>query len=270
MMPEDIEEDFEELISMGQIRWVNDVPTIIDGDFVEFSKVWRIIGNTVLAFPARKDGGCVISSRRKNDSVSIGVIHDVIHLADTAIDTRYCCGKSYNKLFSVVLKRVLADENHGATMFDMDLMVSRFLPNTHIEHIKNSILSTIGDDIYGNLVSIDINAIRCDTDLYGDRLGVGDSPMEEKLFFDFPPNLQGLVELQFPVGKYRLDFAFPCKKIAIEVDGKAYHSSFEQVKNDYERDAYIKKFGWTIFRFSGSEVYNDSQHIVNKVADLLK
>jgi very-short-patch-repair endonuclease len=61
---------------------------------------------------------------------------------------------------------------------------------------------------------------------------------------------------QYPVGRYRLDFAFPDVKLGVEIDGHDYHhASKEQVRRDYERQRRLMAQGWTILRYTGSEVY---------------
>lgn len=55
---------------------------------------------------------------------------------------------------------------------------------------------------------------------------------------------------EFPVYKYFLDFANPLQKIGIECDSFMYHK--DKIK-DLKRDAELYKFGWKIFRITGSE-----------------
>jgi very-short-patch-repair endonuclease len=68
---------------------------------------------------------------------------------------------------------------------------------------------------------------------------------------------------QFVVGEYRLDMAFPENKIAIECDGKEWHSSQEQIERDRNRDKYLEDLGWKIIRITGSDIYKKADEIVN-------
>jgi len=52
---------------------------------------------------------------------------------------------------------------------------------------------------------------------------------------------------QFPVLKYFVDFADDKKRIAIEADGKGYHS------DDSARDKAMSEVGWEVYRVTGSE-----------------
>lgn len=55
------------------------------------------------------------------------------------------------------------------------------------------------------------------------------------------------VEQQYPVGKYRLDFAWPKKLIGLEADGW-WHRSPEGAVRDRQRDSWLRSQGWLIFR----------------------
>lgn len=50
--------------------------------------------------------------------------------------------------------------------------------------------------------------------------------------------------------RYRLDFAYPTVKLAIEVKGWNHHSSPGAMDADFEREALITADGWTILSFS--------------------
>lgn len=52
---------------------------------------------------------------------------------------------------------------------------------------------------------------------------------------------------QFPIGRYRLDFAWPDLKIALEIDGW-HHRSPEGAQRDARRDAKLRADGWLTFR----------------------
>ncbi len=77
-------------------------------------------------------------------------------------------------------------------------------------------------------------------------------------------------EQQWLVLAYRLDFAFPVQKIAVEVDGITYHNTPEAFEADRRRDRELSAIGWTTVRFSASEVFKRSLHCARQVADLVK
>jgi len=58
---------------------------------------------------------------------------------------------------------------------------------------------------------------------------------------------------QYPIYKYILDFAFPDRKIAIEIDEK--HHLFKSVKaKDAERDTWLKSKGWIVYRIEPHQI----------------
>lgn len=55
------------------------------------------------------------------------------------------------------------------------------------------------------------------------------------------------VQQQHRVGRFRLDFAWPHLRIAMEADGWV-HRSDDQYVRDRERDHYLRARGWLVFR----------------------
>lgn len=91
-----------------------------------------------------------------------------------------------------------------------------------------------------------------------------ESPIERRLYDAL--QLRGYyVRTQVPCGKYRIDLALPAYKIAIECDGRAYHSSTEQKAHDRRKDAYLRKNGWKVLRFSGRMIYRDLPKVIARI-----
>ena len=65
-----------------------------------------------------------------------------------------------------------------------------------------------------------------------------------------------------PVRRFTIDFAFPTLKLGIEIEGKVWHSNQEQIARDLERDTFLGKQGWVIWRFTEKEISN---HLEDKV-----
>jgi very-short-patch-repair endonuclease len=57
-------------------------------------------------------------------------------------------------------------------------------------------------------------------------------------------------EANYPVGGYKVDVGFPVQKIALEVDGFAFHSSATDFQVDRERQNKIALLGWQVLRFT--------------------
>ncbi len=95
-----------------------------------------------------------------------------------------------------------------------------------------------------------------------------ESPPEDVLFWAMSQRslLIGVFSQQYKIGPYSVDFGFPDIKLAVEVDGKAYHSSPADLERDRRRTAYLAKCGWTVIRFRASDVFANSMTIADKIA----
>lgn len=92
------------------------------------------------------------------------------------------------------------------------------------------------------------------------------SPIE-KMFIEKWRTIHGngiASQFNVPGFRYRVDFAFPDDKIAVELDGYEYHNSKEQFTNDRKRQREMEAAGWRFIRFSGSEVYNNAEACVRQ------
>lgn len=81
------------------------------------------------------------------------------------------------------------------------------------------------------------------------------------------PALAGLVP-QHPAHGFRIDFALPERKIGIELDGFASHSSTADIAKDRRRQRLLEGHGWYIIRFGGSEVHHDAEGCARQAAYL--
>ena len=75
------------------------------------------------------------------------------------------------------------------------------------------------------------------------------SPIERIAWDSIRTTAQIVLYPQFPVFNFFIDFANPMLRIGLELDGKDYHSK----EKDLKRDKQLKRFGWKIFRATGSE-----------------
>ena len=74
---------------------------------------------------------------------------------------------------------------------------------------------------------------------------------------------------QHQLGRYRYDFAMDLKGLEkpillVECDGKAFHSSPEQIANDRRKDDAARQVGITLIRFTGSELHRDPHGCVQR------
>ena len=95
------------------------------------------------------------------------------------------------------------------------------------------------------------------------------SPMESRIRIAIEDAGLPTPELQYRVGPYYLDMAYPARLLAIEHDGRK-HLIPERARRDLERQAYVTRAGWTVVRFSAAVVLRESWRIAAEVRRLLR
>jgi very-short-patch-repair endonuclease len=81
------------------------------------------------------------------------------------------------------------------------------------------------------------------------------SPMETRIRLAIYRYRLPAPELQFPVGPYLLDLAYPSIRLAIEYDGRD-HRTAERAIRDLRREAYVTRCDWDVLRLRASTVHN--------------
>jgi len=97
-----------------------------------------------------------------------------------------------------------------------------------------------------------------------------ESPEDVKDYNKYTPMFT--LEEQVVVGIYKVDFV--CNKCVIEIDGYEFHKTKEQREKDYIRERYLMRQGYTVIRFTGTEVFlnpkkcvMETTEIVNQIAE---
>lgn len=102
----------------------------------------------------------------------------------------------------------------------------------------------------------------------------------EPYYFDVCGYQRGLgdpisIEPQVTVGPYRVDFMVSCQfgsetlRIAVECDGHEFHEKTKaQASRDKRRDRAIQRNGCRVFRFTGSDIFNDAHGCAREVISL--
>jgi len=88
----------------------------------------------------------------------------------------------------------------------------------------------------------------------------------EKIFFDefeLRKDLPCGIESQIKIGPYKVDFVYG--HCAVEIDGQESHKTKEQRMADYQRERYLQMQGYTVVRFTGTEVYRDPERCVDEL-----
>ncbi len=71
---------------------------------------------------------------------------------------------------------------------------------------------------------------------------------------------------QHPVGPFFADFACVSRRLVVEIDGGCHDEIGEA---DLEREAYLRKLGWNVIRFSDEEVEQDPEAVAIGIANHL-
>jgi very-short-patch-repair endonuclease len=66
-------------------------------------------------------------------------------------------------------------------------------------------------------------------------------------------------------GKKFPDVRFDDIKLILEIDGREYHQSDEQVENDYNRQVLLVDAGWTVLRLTVRQIRSDPAGTVRRV-----
>ena len=73
------------------------------------------------------------------------------------------------------------------------------------------------------------------------------------------PRFRQQYPVRLPFGTVHLDAAIPELKIAVEMDGAAYHGSPEARERDNRRDVALAALGWVVLRFSYHRLTTDPE-----------
>lgn len=71
--------------------------------------------------------------------------------------------------------------------------------------------------------------------------------------------------------RFQIDLAFPCCKLAVEVDGWENHGkSLDAFKSDRERYRLLGVNGWTIFPFPAGDINKDTHACIEEIEQALE
>jgi very-short-patch-repair endonuclease len=132
---------------------------------------------------------------------------------------------------------------------------------------------TIGDTPIENALFVAVEAwLYCHqmTDLFR-RCG-GNYGTPEQVF-DKYPKAHLLYAPQAQIEAYRVDFAFyqreemgGTRALIVECDGHDFHErTKEQALADRSRDRRLQELGYTVYRFTGSEIYTDPMKCAEQI-----
>ena len=62
-----------------------------------------------------------------------------------------------------------------------------------------------------------------------------------------------------------LDFAFVAQRVAVEIDGRAWHTANDRFQNDRSRQNRLVLLGWTILRFTWADLIERPDEVIRQV-----
>lgn len=72
-----------------------------------------------------------------------------------------------------------------------------------------------------------------------------------------PVSVPDTLNPQRPMRSYRIDFAWPDCRLAVEVDGRRFHSSEDSFEGDRERRLHLQAAGWRVVEFTWAKLARD-------------
>lgn len=69
--------------------------------------------------------------------------------------------------------------------------------------------------------------------------------------------------------RYVIDVGFPAVKLAVEVDGWAFHSDVERFRADRRRQNRLSVAGWTVVRFTRADLRERPDEVLRIITRLL-
>lgn len=67
----------------------------------------------------------------------------------------------------------------------------------------------------------------------------------------------------------RLDLAFPAARVAVEIDGLAYHSDAKRFQYDRTRQNLLVSLGWTVLRFTWRDLQDRPDYVVATIQQVV-
>lgn len=75
---------------------------------------------------------------------------------------------------------------------------------------------------------------------------------------------------EYSVGIYSIDFAWPHKLFALEIDGDQHQRFDEYIKRDSRKDKFLKSQGWTVLRVPWKEIVNNTKDKINEIKNYIE
>jgi very-short-patch-repair endonuclease len=77
-------------------------------------------------------------------------------------------------------------------------------------------------------------------------------------------------QLGVPFGPWTIDLAFVEAKLAVEVDGWAWHVDVDRFRADRRKGNALTRAGWTVLRFTWHDLVNRPRYVVGEIRAALR
>jgi very-short-patch-repair endonuclease len=74
--------------------------------------------------------------------------------------------------------------------------------------------------------------------------------------------------VQHPLGRYRLDLAYPAVRLAIEHDGRDHREPGRAIR-DLRREAHLARCGWDVLRLRAASVHDTRETAIRVHRELV-
>jgi very-short-patch-repair endonuclease len=71
--------------------------------------------------------------------------------------------------------------------------------------------------------------------------------------------------LGHPFGSYLVDIAFPDCKVAVEIDGWAWHMDVDRFRSDRHKGNALVRAGWDVLRFTWHDLTNRPDYVISEI-----
>jgi very-short-patch-repair endonuclease len=75
---------------------------------------------------------------------------------------------------------------------------------------------------------------------------------------------------EYPFGRYSLDFAWPSKKLCIEIDGRQHLRFEEYRKRDLEKDKILNENSWKVIRIPWEDCYHRPKYYIEYIRSVFE
>jgi very-short-patch-repair endonuclease len=76
--------------------------------------------------------------------------------------------------------------------------------------------------------------------------------------------------VQHRVGRYRVDFAYPGARVAVEADGFRWHSTRQQWDHDRARRNALTAMGWTVIHVTWEQLHQRPDEVIDSIRETLR